>query len=140
MTANTYKDAYRQAMVDLIKAIKERDRWNLEIAKLQQLVASLKATVEPTSAEEAPEENVGFTDLVLGIVNRSATPLTPAQVKSTMLLFGYDVTQYSNPLAMIHQSLKRLATQGRIQDLKNGSYKRTALFEMLLQVKSKGQK
>src|SRR5208283_2099460 len=119
MTSVAYKDALSQAKAELIEAIGKRDHWNMEIARLSQLVKSLSASVDRrfAEAEEALDANVGFTELALGLVNRSPTALSPAQVKSTFTLLGYDLGRYSNPLALIHQTLKRLAVQGKIRDM-----------------------
>lgn len=137
MTSDAYLNALNQAKAELIKAIKERDHWNMEVARLGQLVESLSASIDPKlkGMEEALSAGAGFTELVQGIINRSTTPLSPAQVKGAFYLFGYDLGGYSNPLALIHQTLKRLASQGKILEMADGTYKRSYLFELMLNVK-----
>jgi hypothetical protein len=141
MTSDAYRDALNKAKAELIQAIKQRDHWNMEVARLGQLVESLSVSVDPKFAgmEEALAAGVGFTELVLGIINRSSKPLSPAQVKGTFVLFGYDVSGYSNPLALVHQTLKRLASQGKIREMADGTYKRSPLFEQLLNTTGDGR-
>jgi len=132
MTSDTYQAALQKAKAELIGAIQERDRLNLEIARLQQLVDSLQTTLDPSTKEARVAENVGFTELVLGLVNRSGVALTAGHIRQLFVLSGFDLKHYSNPLALIHQTLKRLAEQRKIRDLGNGTYKRHALYEALL--------
>ena len=132
--SSTYEDALRTAKADLIAAIQQRDNWNLEIGRLSQLVKSLAAAAGvPVGETDHPvASSVGFTDVVLAVVNRSSKALSAQQVKETLAMFDYDLNGYSNPLAHIHQTLKRLSAQSKIIDLGNGSYKRAALYEALL--------
>jgi hypothetical protein len=137
MTSNTYEAALNKAKADLIAAIKERDRWNLEIGRLTQLVKSLAvATGVPSAASDGSSSSpVGFTELVLAVVTRSPNALSAQDVKDALRVFGYDLSAYSNALAYIHQTLKRLAAQKKIVNLGNGTYRRTALYETLLNVR-----
>jgi len=130
MTPNVYEAALIKAKLDMIEAINQRDRLNLEIARLQQLVASLTATINPGAKEDVGSDNVGFTELVLGLVNRTSAPVTPTHIKQSLELSGFSLKHYSNPLALIHQTLKRLSDQGKIHELEGGNYKRHSLYEL----------
>jgi hypothetical protein len=69
------------------------------------------------------------------LVKRSPTPITPLQVRDILLSYGYDIGRYANPMAMIHQTLKRLSAGSRIKALPGGQYTRTALYAALLNVR-----
>jgi hypothetical protein len=145
MTSGAYKQALQKAKAELIKAIRQREHWNLEVARLDQLVKALSAEVEKDGPnldafEETLHTGVTFNDIVLSVVNRVPTAVSPLLVRSQLQFHGCDLTRYSNPMAMIHQALRRLAEQGRIQDMKNGTYKRSALYEALLKAGEKGSK
>jgi hypothetical protein len=132
MTLGSYDLALKQAAHDLEVAMRERDRLNLEVARLIRLLSSLSiaAGISPF-AIVAKGKAPGFTEVVLGAVTRVAKPMSAREVRDDLLGFGYDLTGYSNPLAHIHQTLKRLAVQGRIVDLGDGNYKRTVLYEAI---------
>lgn len=138
MTDETYTQALRKAKAQLIRAIQEREKLDLEIARLNQLVKALSAELEtdkPTrfdAMEETLASGVGFTDVIKSIVNRSEKPMTPKHVRDMVVMSGYDLSRYANPMAMIHQTLKRLAEQNRIREFSDGTYGRTALYEALL--------
>lgn len=135
MTDHAYEQALKKAKADLIHAIKERDRWNLEVARLDQLVKALSAEIETEpnfdGMEKALQTGVSFNDLVSSIVNSHASTISPLFVRDQLQFHCYDLTRYSNPMAMIHQSLKRLADQGRIRAMEDGTYKRTAWYDVL---------
>lgn len=138
MTPDAYKQALQKAKADLINAIRQREELNLKIARLDQVVKALSAELEKAPNLEALENalrtGVTFNDLVLSVVNRVPVAVSPIWVRSQLQFHGCDLTRYSNPMAMIHQALKRLAEQGKLHDLKNGTYKRTALYEALLKI------
>jgi hypothetical protein len=133
---DAYTQALRKAKADLAEAIKQRDHWNIEVARLNQLVKALADQLdEPPPgklSERALIAAAGLTDLVHAVINRSSSPLSPKDVRDRLLAEGLDVTRYSNPMAMIHQSLKRLAEQGRIRELASGGYTRNAFYDALL--------
>lgn len=131
MTSDAYTAALRKAKSDLLEAIQQRDYWNVEIAKRQQLVSSLSAAADPEfgALEDALTKNVGISDLVLSVINRTSGSMTPVQVKQALALAGYSTKQYANATALIHQTLKRLKDQNKIQELAPGIYKRAPLFD-----------
>lgn len=128
----TYDAALKKAAEELETAMRERDRLNLEIARLTQLLASLSsaAGIEPFAVVprgKAP----GFTELIMAAVTAAGGPIAAREVRDQMLGYGHDLSGYSNPLAHIHQTLNRLAEQGRLRDMGDGTYKRTVLYEAI---------
>ncbi|HEY3771066.1 MAG TPA: hypothetical protein VGN44_20505 [Candidatus Angelobacter sp.] len=129
---NTYKSALKKARSDLSSAIKQRDYWTVEIGRLQQLVKSLAASIEKrppgvTNVGKPLSLNalvgVRFTDIVHSIVNNSNDEgVSASDVKKKLQEKGYDLSEYSNPVALIHQTLKRLAKDGRVERRADGKY------------------
>lgn len=126
MTNDAYKTALVQAETDLAKAIEQRDKWTVEIARLEQLKNSLSATIKPdvrgSIARHA--EEVGFQDVVLALVGESAKPIIAMDIRDRMKEIGYDLTKFKNPMALIHGALKRLAANDVIEDVGQGQFKR----------------
>ena len=140
MSHDAYKAALEKAKTQLIHAIKQRDFWNLEIIRLQQLYKSLLDAQGPnlSAMEDALiAGQVGFSDLVQSIVSRSTGPVTATEVRDGVWASGYDLRDYSNALALIHQTLKRLAEKGHIKSLGDGRYTRSPFYEALLATKPK---
>ncbi len=128
MTSRTYRLALAEAQRELAHAMKQRDHWNLEIVRLQNLVKGLAGSAlgveqaEKITAQMQPE--VSITEAVEAILNRSTGELTATEVRDALLEGGYGLGGYSNPLALVHQTLQRLAAAGRITELGGGRYGR----------------
>jgi|SRR5579864_2137621 len=131
MVSDTYKTALQQAKVDLANAITQRDYWNTEIARLQQLVRSLAAASANPATIEAIEKTligqISLADIVQSVVNRSVFPISATNVRDAVIEAGYDLSGYANALALIHQTLKRLSAKGSISDQGDGTYQSSML-------------
>src|SRR5205085_1576216 len=111
--ADAYKTALEQAKADLAYAVQRRDHWNVEIGRLQQLVNGLAASVEKKD-EMVPVTTmemlgVGITDLVHSVIRSSKVGMSASDVREALTTRGYDLSGYSNELALVHQTLKRMA-------------------------------
>jgi len=140
MVSDAYKGAMEKAKAQLIHAIRQRDFWNLEITRLQQLYKSLMdAQGQDLSAMEdvLVTGQVGFADLVQSIVSRSPGSVSATEVRDAVWAAGYDLREYSNALSLIHQTLKRLAEKGRIKNLGDGRYASSPFYGALLATKPK---
>ncbi|MGO8736349.1 MAG: hypothetical protein ACLQVM_26550 [Terriglobia bacterium] len=137
MTKQSYEQLLQQAQQELASAVQQRDHWNLEIVRLQNLVNTL-AFVSTANAQQVEQHNAEwqvYTQLVQAIealVNTSVDAVTPIEIRDSLLSYGYNIGHYSNPMAMIHQTLKRLATDKRIRVLPDGRYARTVIYDALL--------
>jgi hypothetical protein len=114
MTINSYKNALIQAQADLEHAANKRDEWVMEVARLEQLVKSLEAMCERGKDSTKKPEEIGIQELVFTCVRMSPKPVTAKDVKRQIEAIGYDLGKYSNPLAVIHGALNRLADSDRI--------------------------
>ena len=125
MTEDVYKLALERAESDMAHAIQERDKWTLELARLEQLVNSLSAMQkhDVRGALSRYVDEVGFQEVVLTCVRQSTEPITAIGVRDRLTLIGYDFVKFKNPLAVIHGALKRLVSTEKIEDVGNGSYK-----------------
>jgi hypothetical protein len=126
MTKDAYKLAFEEASADLAHAVEERDKWTLEIARLEQLVNSLSAMqkhdVRGSIGRYADE--VGFQELVVTCIRQSPEGMSAVDVRDTFKNIGYDLSKFQNPLAVIHGALKRLVKTGKIDEIGNGNYRR----------------
>ena len=139
MSKQTYEQSLEQARGELANAVRERDRWSLEILRLQSLVKALAATSRKDERiDQMNAELQNYVELpaaIEALVKRSPMPITPLQVRDSLMSYGYDIGRYANPMAMIHQTLKRLSADRRIKALPGGQYTRTALYAALLNVR-----
>lgn len=137
MTSQDYKQQLDQARQALAHAVWERDRWNLEILRLQQIVNAHAVSANIAEAQEQANAElqvyIELAQAIESLVNNSVAPISPTQVRDALLFYGFNIGRYANPMAMIHQTLKKLAADGRIQSIQRGQfYHRTALYTALL--------
>lgn len=137
MTSGEFTQALEEARRQLATAIQERDRWNLEVVRLHNLVRTLAFNAQNAQrAEEVQHEiqhQIGIAQAIESFVNGARNPISPVEVRDGLLFYGYDIGRYANPLALIHQTLKRLVAAGRIREHgRTGRYTRSAFYEALL--------
>lgn len=127
MTEDALQVAHKEIQKDLTHAIQQRDYWTVEAARLQQLSDGLAASIAKKSGNKGRTLGslaaIGFTDLVHSIVRSSGLEMSATEVRDAIKTSGYDLSEYANPLGFIHQTLKRLAKDGRIADIGDGKYR-----------------
>jgi hypothetical protein len=136
VVSRDYQKALAKATQELIHAIQERDRLNLEIVRLQKLTTALAATVEQSQQyeqfQQAIANEISFIDTVHSIVRSAERPLTAIDVKDRLAVYGYDLSVYANPMGFVHTSIKRLVDNGRIAEIRPGVYAPNHFWEALL--------
>lgn len=132
MDSRESRGAFTKVLADtraeLERAISERDRLNIRIAQLQNLVRNLATrATDRNKLSETREEGrnivhspLGLTEAVRTIFRSSPSPLHRHQVKNGLIDMGYDLTKYANPMAIIYQIEKRLHQAGEIVPVKGG--------------------
>jgi hypothetical protein len=127
------KKSLEQARQQLAQSIQYRDYYNLEIIRYQNVVRALAVAVEDAeNAERIAEETqhyVGIAQAIEAIINGSPSPVSALEVRDTLQFYGYDIGRYANPMAMIHQTLKRLVHDRRIREInRTGRFTRAEWF------------
>jgi hypothetical protein len=121
MTTDTYKEALRQAKLDLSQAIADlgdaeakADRLTKEIAGLRQTVSALSRLCG--EAEFVEEDALGLTDVIrLAYKSAAGGPsLTLQDVKDRIDSMGY-AGRWGNLLASVHTVTKRLVQKGDVE-------------------------
>jgi hypothetical protein len=135
MTSENYRQALESARRDLANAIRQRDAWNLKIVQAQYAIRSLSAMV--LNAERAEAQNlemqkqIGIAQAIEALVNGSPSPINAVAVREALVVYGYDIERYRNPVSLIAQTLERLAAAGKIRKVTAG-YTRTPFYDALM--------
>jgi hypothetical protein len=132
MSSDDLKKALKVAQSQLAGALHHRDKWTMEVARLQQLVKSLAVAfpADKGTAKIAQEADIiGIQELVFSCVRTSPGVTSAKDIKLQLDAIAYNFERFANPLAVIHGALKRLHDQGKI--LKAGlGYKRDPFHEL----------
>jgi hypothetical protein len=101
-------DDYRRALEAAIREYEalgaERHRIDTRLSELAQTIGTLTRLCGLT-----PTVPWGLTDACRTVLRNAGAPMTPSEVRDRLQGIGYDLASYSNPLAAIHTTLKRLA-------------------------------
>ena len=120
MRETDYRKALNSARAEYEKLIQQRVDLENRILHLKQTITSLAALCgidEPKTrrsngnvASFPPATSI--TSATRQILNETDSPLTPTGLRDALVQRGIDVTEYANPLAVIHNTLRRLKRQG----------------------------
>ncbi len=125
MPDTTFSDALAQAHKELAETIKQRDKLNLEILRLQQLVKALSYQAHKSEQNPAPDvlsDSIGFTEAILTVLRTTNDGMTARAIRDRLLELGFELGHYSNPLGFVHSAIGRLEAQGKIRQSAPGEY------------------
>jgi hypothetical protein len=120
--AYVYNDALNAAREELLSAVRQRDHWTMEVARLEQLVKSLAITMLKNQQQDAQPDVIGFQELVLTVVRTAGVLMSASDVRNQLALIGHDLSRYQNPLAVIYSALKRLTKNRQLWEPEPGKY------------------
>jgi hypothetical protein len=96
------------------------------LQQLKQTMDGLAALLEelpqvgfaPTAeSDQSLSEGVGVSEAIRFVLAEAKCPLSPPEVKAFLSSRGFKFHEYANPMAVVHNTLKRLAMQGELMAL-----------------------
>jgi len=131
--ADPFETALKEARKALAEALEERSATERRIVSLKQTIEGLSALCEPEPIDDSVQVGkrlagycISLTDAIRKIFSESQEYLlTPPQVRDALLAMGVDLAKYKQPLVPIHNTLKRLESQGELVPFKddNGDFR-----------------
>lgn len=123
MTRQELETALAEANQKMQEALQEKTLLDLRISQLSQTINALNTMlmVRPSEVEPSSEEclGAGITEVIRRILMANKVPQTPVQIKIALENAGYNLTDYANKMAVIHNTLKRLTKQGEMMTVVN---------------------
>jgi hypothetical protein len=124
---NPFEIALDAARKALTAALEERSAIEQRIVSLKQTIDGLSALCEPESDEDLVQVQEGdqpysfkLTDAIRLIFSATSEPmLTPTEVRDALVANGLDLSKYKQPLVPIHNTLKRLTSQGELVEFRD---------------------
>jgi len=130
---NPFETALKEARKALAEAFEERSATERRIVNLKQTIEGLAALCDPEPVDDSlPVGNrlagysISLTDAIRRIFSESQEYLlTPPKVRDALLAMGVDLAKYKQPLVPVHNTLKRLESQGEIVPFRddNGEFR-----------------
>jgi len=122
MTTADYRAALEAAAKEYEALGDERRKIDERLTQLAQTIGTLSRLIGLT-----PTVPLSITDAVRLAV-RAGVPMTPPEVRDRLLSIGFDLSSYSNELAVIHTVLKRLNEAGEIRIIPKANGKHAYLW------------
>src|SRR6185436_19530368 len=98
---------YRRA---LEAAVREYEALGEQRQQIDRRLAELAQTMSTLSrlCGIVPTVSVGLTDACRLVLRGAGLPLTPVEVRDRLKAFGFDLLRYTNDIAAVHTTFKRL--------------------------------
>jgi len=107
-------DDYRRA---LEAAVREYEALGEQRQQIDRRLAELAQTMSTLSrlCGIVPTVSVGLTDACRLVLRGAGLAMSPTEVRERLKSFGFDLTRYTNDLAAVHTTLKRLNDAGELR-------------------------
>jgi hypothetical protein len=116
MKQSQFEKALTAAEKELKDLIEQRKVLNTRIEQLRVTIVNLSALcgreVEESIWDETVSERLGLKLLCLRVLEEAKDAVTPLEMKRALMTIGVNPGNYSNFMASVHATLKRLVASG----------------------------
>jgi hypothetical protein len=128
MNKTDYRKALHSARAEFEKLIQERAGLDSRIVRLKQTIAGLvglcdgndNARRSLSKIAPLPPRFMRLTSAIRQLLAESTSPMRPPDLRDALVDRGFNVSQYANKLAVIHNTLSRLEKQGEALQVSGG--------------------
>jgi hypothetical protein len=110
MSTEDYRRALEAAVREYEALGEQRQQIDRRLAELAQTLSTLSRL-----CGIVPTVSVGLTDACRLVLRGAGIPMTPTEVRERLKSFGFDLARYTNDLAAVHTTLKRLNDAGELR-------------------------
>jgi hypothetical protein len=115
-------DIIAQARHELMNKVAEREEVDKRIAELRLLLRSLVRFMPDQVARQeildqvadAKRKAPSLTESISGLLSQAEGKLTANEIREQLEAGGFDLDEYSQPLATVQSTLQRLADAGKV--------------------------
>ena len=110
MSSEDYRRALEAAVREYEALGEQRQQIDRRLAELAQTLSTLSRL-----CGIVPTVSVGLTDACRLVLRGAGLAMSPTEVRERLKSFGFDLTRYTNDLAAVHTTLKRLNDAGELR-------------------------
>jgi hypothetical protein len=115
MTNDTYEHGFEAAKAELIELSNQRAAIDRRISRLKLYLSAAEGVMDkPAGSIQTAFAAEGLKENCLDILRAAYKSLTPAEVVYELREYGVDIDRYSNPVAVVTTTLKRLLDSGEV--------------------------
>jgi hypothetical protein len=128
MNKTDYRKALHSARAEFEKLLQERAGLDSRIVRLKQTIAGLTSLCNGnddtrralSKIAPLPPRFMRLTSAIRQLLAGSTSPMRPPDVRTSLADLGFNLSQYANKLAVIHNTLSRLEKQGEAMLVSGG--------------------
>jgi hypothetical protein len=128
MSKTDYRKALDSARAEFEKLLQERAGLDSRIVRLKQTIAGLTSLCNGNDDTRRalskivplPPRFMRLTSAIRQLLAESTSPMRPPDVRTSLADQGFNLSQYANKLAVIHNTLSRLEKQGEAMQVSGG--------------------
>jgi len=124
MTTEDYQRALKAAAREYEALGEQRQQIDKRLGELAQTIATLSRLCGLTATVPW-----GLTDACRTVLRSAGRPMSPLEVRDRLAGIGFDLTRYTNDLAAIHTTLKRLNESEELRFTTRGSGEKAYIWE-----------
>jgi hypothetical protein len=110
VSTEEYRRALEAAVREYEALGEQRQQIDRRLAELAQTMSTLSRLCGIVATV-----SVGLTDACRLVLRGAGLPMTPVDVRERLKAFGFDLSRYTNDLAAVHTTLKRLNDAGELR-------------------------
>ena len=127
MTFDPQNDVSR-LRASLRELSKQRDFIEMQLVQVNQALSSLARLIVDENERQDVEREInlarrkpaGLTETISSSLRNTWDGLSASEMREWLVRQGFDLSEYSQPLATISSTLRRLAASGRVEATKHG--------------------
>jgi hypothetical protein len=128
MRKTEYRRALHSARAEFEKLLQDRADLDSRIIRLKQTITGLVGLCELNDKPRRtlnhvtplPPRFMRLTSAIRQLLAESTSPMRPPDLRDALLKHGFNIAQYANKLAVIHNTLSRLERQAEVMQVAGG--------------------
>jgi hypothetical protein len=125
MDLKPYEKALDFARTETERLLRERSAIDTQLLRLKETVNALSALLGAERGQQGSKSakpgvgHLGISESIRQILAESGAPMKPPEIRAQLSRRGFEMREYANPLAVIHNTLTRLGKQNELIVVKN---------------------
>jgi hypothetical protein len=121
MVEYDYQAALQAARQELGQLIQQREVISIRIMQLERTVQGL-ATLAGQTQIAQQSFRMDLTDAIVIALRNAAQPMSAVEIRDMLVAMGVQFARFSNPMAALHNALRRLLQKGLIIEFTGGRW------------------
>ena len=125
MEADHYQKALDAANAEMEELLLQRADIDKRLSRLKETTNALSTLLGVYREQDLPKGSkasvghLGISDAIRQILSNRRAPMKPPEILAQLQNQGFDMEEYASPLAVIHNTLRRLGRQNEVIVVKN---------------------